>query len=426
MLLGVAGRPVLHSRSPQLFAPLDGVTYLRLAADSPAHALDLARAAGLAGINVTAPYKHLLDRVAHADLSAAAVGAANTVVLADGGTAFNTDVDGVREALREAGAGLGGERCVVLGAGGAARAAVAALRSDGAAVTVAARSPERAGWAETAGADVVALAAAAPVVRAAAVVVDCLSTAERVLAPDAWTARQTVLLARYDVVTAHGADASAAGARVVDGRRWLHHQAVAAARHLLGREPGRLGEATPLEPRRTVALVGVSGAGKTTVAAALAARLGWQHADTDALVADTARAGVADVFAREGEAGFRARERDAVARALAEGTVVSTGGGAVLDPGSRALLHRDALVVWLWSQPAVAAARLAAQRDEERPLLAGAADPAGALAAQLDARREHYAAVSHLLVDATRATPDTIAARIADEMDHAWRGARHR
>jgi shikimate dehydrogenase len=149
---GVLGWPVAHSRSPAMqnaafaAAGIDA-TYVRfpVAPDALGDAIRGLRALGVAGANVTVPHKSAV--IAHLDAldeSARAVGAVNTLTIADDGTlrGANTDVGGLVRALVEAGAALAGARALVLGAGGAARAAVAGLRGAGAHVTVAARRVE--------------------------------------------------------------------------------------------------------------------------------------------------------------------------------------------------------------------------------------------------------------------------------------------
>jgi shikimate kinase len=139
-----------------------------------------------------------------------------------------------------------------------------------------------------------------------------------------------------------------------------------------------------------VVLVGPPGAGKTTVGQAVADRLGVAFRDTDADVERTTGRSIGDLFVEDGEAAFRALERDAVAAALAEHTgVLALGGGAVLDAGTRAALASH-LVVFLDVGLADAAARIGLNRD--RPLLLG--NPRAQIKRLLDERRPVYEAVA--------------------------------
>lgn len=123
--------------------------------------------------------------------------------------------------------------------------------------------------------------------------------------------------------------------------------------------------------RRHLVLVGLMGAGKTTVGAACATRLARPFVDTDDIVEAITGMSVSDVFASQGEAGFRELERRAVADACATPTpaVIACGGGAVLDGANRRRLHRAGFVVWLQATPVTLMARV--KDGSERPLLQG-------------------------------------------------------
>jgi len=158
--------------------------------------------------------------------------------------------------------------------------------------------------------------------------------------------------------------------------------------------------------KKSIVLVGLPGAGKTTIGRRLAARLRLPFQDSDEAVAAEAGLAVAEIFARHGEAAFRDLERRMVAR-LAEGPpcVLATGGGAFVDPGSRALLRARCLVVWLDGDIGLFAARAG-----PRPLL-DAADPAGALR-RLAAVRNPLYAEAHVRIDCGDLRPAAVADRI--------------
>lgn len=159
-----------------------------------------------------------------------------------------------------------------------------------------------------------------------------------------------------------------------------------------------------------VVLVGMMGAGKTTVGRELAARLGWRWLDSDALVEEATGSTVAELFATRGEDGFRAEESRVLAEALSSDgpAVVSSAGGAVLAPGNRVLLGSARAVVWLRAAPSTLAARVGS--GEGRPLLQG--DPVAALA-ELDAvRRPLYGEVADVIIDVDDLDSATVVDRI--------------
>jgi shikimate kinase len=153
-----------------------------------------------------------------------------------------------------------------------------------------------------------------------------------------------------------------------------------------------------IDPDRHVVLVGMMGAGKSTVGQALAGRLGRDYADTDELVEIGARCSVREFFRQHGETEFRNAEGvvlDAALRTFAPG-VIGCGGGIVVTEGNRALLRNGrGVVVWLRARPDTLAERL---RDvTDRPLLDG--DPVGNLGRLAAAREAWYAAVADAVVD---------------------------
>jgi shikimate kinase len=164
--------------------------------------------------------------------------------------------------------------------------------------------------------------------------------------------------------------------------------------------------------RPAVVLVGVMGAGKTTIGGCLADALGLPFRDTDDDIVATAGKPISDIFVDDGEDHFRKLERAAVAAALSEfHGVLALGGGAILADETRALLagHR---VVYLEVGLAEAVRRVGL--GVGRPLLA--INPRATLKHLLDLRRPLYEEVAAIVVHTDGRTPDEIAAEIRRQL----------
>ena len=168
--------------------------------------------------------------------------------------------------------------------------------------------------------------------------------------------------------------------------------------------------------RPKVVLVGPPGAGKSTVGKLVAKRLALPLRDTDADVEAAAGKPISEIFVDEGEATFRALEREAVADALATHSgVLALGGGAILDPATRARLA-DHTVVFLDVWLAQASRRVGFNRD--RPLLLG--NPRSQLMKLMEARRNFYLEVATVTVPA-----DGSAGSVADAVIAAVTASTH-
>lgn len=144
-------------------------------------------------------------------------------------------------------------------------------------------------------------------------------------------------------------------------------------------------------------MVGMMGAGKTAVGQALARRLGVPFVDSDDEIVKAAAMSIPEIFERDGEAFFRVREGEVLARLLDSGPrILSTGGGAYLAPANRAAISRAGVAVWLRADPDLLWERV--RRKTTRPLLR-TANPRATLDALAAEREVHYAKAD-LVVDA--------------------------
>jgi shikimate kinase len=166
-------------------------------------------------------------------------------------------------------------------------------------------------------------------------------------------------------------------------------------------------------------LVGPMGSGKTAVGRQLAARLGLEFIDCDAEIEARTGVDIPLIFEKEGEPGFRVRERDVLDELSGLSRVlVATGGGAVLDPDTRARLRSRGCVVYLRTSVNQQLART--RRSGHRPLLRNP-DPLGTLERLMQVRAPLYEELADITVDTdarkVRSVVDEIARRLADARD---------
>jgi shikimate kinase len=170
-----------------------------------------------------------------------------------------------------------------------------------------------------------------------------------------------------------------------------------------------------LPPARPVALIGPMAVGKSAIGAQLAQQLGASFVDTDVLVV-AAHGSIPEIFASRGESAFRELEARAVARAIeaAQGsnTVISLGGGAVLDSGTQQLLRR-CTVVYLECDADTVAERIA--RNSSRPLLA-AGDAMERWKTLFTTRRPVYERLADLVIDVRHGSVPDLARRIENAL----------
>jgi shikimate kinase len=164
----------------------------------------------------------------------------------------------------------------------------------------------------------------------------------------------------------------------------------------------------------TIFLIGMMGAGKSTVGKALARRLGREFIDTDHEIVGRTGVPIATIFEIEGEAGFRRRESAVLAElATRPGAVIATGGGAVISRENRRLMREAGLVVYLHATLERLHERT--RRDSSRPLLASG-DRRSKLGKLLEVRDPLYRETAHLILESGAPSAATLADRIVDAL----------
>jgi len=167
--------------------------------------------------------------------------------------------------------------------------------------------------------------------------------------------------------------------------------------------------APPFRVAKTIALVGLMGAGKSSIGRRLAQRLGLPFIDADSEIEAAADATIEEIFQRHGEAAFRDGERRVIARILDSPIhVLATGGGAFMDASTRALIRARAISLWLRADIELMLARVG--RRSNRPLLNGG-DPRAVLE-QLIAQRYPIYAQADITVDSIDGPPEATLERV--------------
>lgn len=157
------------------------------------------------------------------------------------------------------------------------------------------------------------------------------------------------------------------------------------------------GGEVPVTRAENIVIIGLMGSGKSSVGRLVAKLLGFHFADTDHMIIDRAGCSIPEIFANEGEAGFRKRE-SAVLRELlgARHTVIATGGGIITQPVNKPLLRHLGFITWLEASTELLVRRTAANND--RPLLRGEEPPRVKLERLIQERAPLYKALADLRI----------------------------
>ena len=399
MRCGLLGRTLGHSYSPAIHAQLGDYEYALY--EKEPEALEAFLLHGdFTGLNVTIPYKKaVVPYCARLSETAQLLGSVNTLLRLPDGTLYgdNTDYDGFLSLVRQSGVAVCGKKALVLGSGGASVTVQAVLRSLGAQVVVISRSGEDNYENLSRHADAALIANTTPVGMYP-------HNGESPIDLTAFPACEAV----YDIVynpqrTALMLQAEALGIPAFGGLHMLVAQAKRASEIWQGKtipegETSRI-EAILRAGMQNIALIGMPGCGKSTVAAALGAALGREVCDSDALIEALAGMPIPEIFATQGEEAFRRLETEAIAQlGKRSGIILATGGGCVTRAENYPLLHQNSTVVWLQRD-------LSALPTDGRPL-----SQSNRLEAMYEVRRPLYQRFADVTVDNNGAPDDTITA----------------
>ena len=399
MKYGLIGEKLGHSYSCQVHRALGNPDYV-LKEIAPDALGDFLRARDFAGLNVTIPYKQaVIPYVDALTDTAREVGAVNTLYFDASGALWgdNTDVYGFCTMLE--GIDVRGKKALVLGSGGTSHTACYALRALGAGDCIVVSRRGAVNYE-----NVYSLHADAEVIVNATPVGMFPNNGARPID----IRRFPRLCAVADVIynparTALLQDADALGIPRAGGLSMLVAQAARSVERFsgraLGEEAWRGALSQVAASLRGVALVGMPGCGKSTIAQAVAQELGRACVDLDAEIEREAGKSIPEIFAQEGEAAFRAAETCAAKQFSRENAVLATGGGCVLRAENVQALRANSLVVWLKRE-------IGQLPREGRPL------SAGNLYEMAQKRAPYYRAASDVQIE-NRGSVEEVAAAVA-------------
>lgn len=346
---GLLGEKLGHSYSPQIHSMLADYEY-KLFEKSPEELEDFLKSGEFDGLNVTIPYKKsVMPYCAELSPTAAQIGSVNTIVRRSDGSLYgdNTDAFGFENLIVHNGIEVKSKKALVLGTGGASVTAQAVLKNLGASeVVVISRKGEDNYENIAKHADAEIIANTTPVGMypnngKAAVDLTQFPKLSGVLDVVYNPARTALLLQAEKLCI------PCAG-----GLYMLVSQAKRSCELFTGKsipdsEIDRI-ERVLSHQMQNIVIIGMPGSGKTAVSTMLAERLGRKIFDTDTIVSEKAGMTIPEIFAAQGEAGFRKLETEATAEVgKLSGNIISTGGGVVTVADNYELLHQNGVIVWI-------------------------------------------------------------------------------
>jgi shikimate dehydrogenase len=425
-IFAVTGKPIFHSKSPVMFnrafkeTGIDAI-YLKLSAMTAAEALKTAKAIGISGLNVTSPFKEdMMKLVDEFSQQVNKIKSINSVVIeGEKTTGHNTDYLGVRGALENTGVEFEGKKAVVLGAGGAGRAALSGLMDCGIEPVIINRTLEKAQQAAgEIGCRFSPIENLASEISRADILISCISDSGGVVNPSLLRKSLVVLDANYRGSSLLD-DARDAGCIIAEPLDWLLYQALPAFEIFTGistdKEVMRKAlQEDNAEKKSNIAIVGFMGSGKSMTARHIGEKTGRIVVDLDKEIEKREGRTITKIFEQDGEETFRKIEAETLEKFLkGKNQVVSCGGGAVLYEKNVGILKNSSITVWLWAGVDDILKRT--EKNNNRPLL-DTGDRRGRIEYLLSRRIDFYAKSADMIINTGEHTADETARIIIDEV----------
>jgi shikimate dehydrogenase len=424
-IFGVTGKPVLKSKSPLIFNSVFDYPFIRLVAESAQEAIETAKSIGLKGLNVTSPFKEMIlkyiDKYEH---PVNILDSVNTVLFSESfSTGYNTDINGIVQLLNSNEINPAGKKCLVMGAGGAAAAAVWVLPRMHADVMIWGRNYRKT--------DTLAKKLRVAkcrwndlqsVISKTDIIVNCLPGGVNPFDKVELPQQSIVIDANYNnpKFSDYIIDCKI---KYISGEDWLAGQAIYAYRLFTGEEPDfemlRTAAKSPVKNNIDIlALTGFMGSGKTVTGKILARELGYEFFDIDKMIEEQTGKTIPEIFETNGESYFREKEFSTIAQLYNSlnnqkaKAVIALGGGALMNNEARKIVSGNSIVTWLFSPLENCIERL---NPGSRPLL-NYENPVDFANRIFDERVDSYADVSDMVVNTTQ-EPQRTTSKIIRELN---------
>ena len=362
-LFAVAGNPVLHSKSPLLFNHLfkenNSVScYSRISVNNVEELLSIFKEIDMTGMNITSPFKEdILPYLYALDDSAKKIQSVNTVLNINGIlTGFNTDESGCINALKHYQYNLKNKNCIVLGAGGAARAVVFGLVNENADVTIINRTYKRAKLlADEFGCKAAPINKMEELSERADILISVVNfegiekyfshiKPGMIILDAIYHNSRLIHLNKFKNIT------------YIPGEDWLLYQGLESYKIFTGNNSNLsscrkvINKTKLFDVPCNLILIGFTGSGKTTIGKKLAKKLNYKFIDTDAVIKEEENMSIKKIFKLKGEKYFRKKEQQVLNKfKTIENCVISTGGGIIRKKSNQILLKKMGIVIWLFS-----------------------------------------------------------------------------
>lgn len=417
----VIGNPIAHSKSPDVFGVFFrryglNSNYLRIKVENASEILPLISKYNISGFNVTSPFKEsILNLIHDADNISKRTGSVNLVLNKNGVFyGFNTDVYGIQHSLVFNNVNVQDQKCIVLGAGGAARSAVFALQDLGAEVFICNRTDEKA--------ENISSYFGCGLIKYCMLKESLSGIYLMVAAVPELTAEIKEELKHTIVFEADYRNPQFKGIckKHIDGHDWLINQAVKSFEifcDLRSEDRDVKKEIMSTEIKENIALIGPTGTGKSVYGKIVAEKYKMKLIDTDQEVENKTGMKIAEIFRIYGEEYFRKAESEIIAEsACGTGKVIVPGAGALASGISRNIIKRNCFSVLLDTETDIILSRLKLDDIKSRPML----DPDNLRTTyeeMFNKRKDGYIDATDLIIKTGTGTVGEEAEKIIRELD---------